>query len=159
VGKYTQVLRGLPQYRGEDASFNEKIIAFKAKLGVQSAAQAAQGYAQARAKKDDLDAESSALNVELAAWEELMHDCFEHEGISSLKLSTGESINTYPEPYAQIADPQAFRDWCSTQEDLANRMTLPWSTTNSITKERLLDGEEPPPGVKIFVKTKTRLSR
>jgi hypothetical protein len=159
MGKYTQVLRGLPSYKGEDASFFEKVVAKRLTLGVLSATQAAAGYAAARTKKDMIDEELSKHSVELAAWESAMHDAFESEGVSSVKLSTGESISTFPEPYAQVANPSAFREWCLGQEGLSDRMTLAWATTNSIAKERLLAGEEPPPGIEIYVKTKSRLSR
>jgi hypothetical protein len=159
MGKYTSVLRGLPAYQGEDASFTEKVIAKRIEIGALTATQAAAGYAAARAKKDKHDEEGGKINVELAAWESAMHEAFEMEGITSCTLTTGEHISTYPEPYAQVADPNAFRAWCMDQEGLGERMQLAWATTNSIAKERLLAGEEPPPGIKIFVKTKSRLGK
>jgi len=159
VGKYTQVLRGLPAYQGEDASFIEKVIAKRLTYGPLTASLAASKYAEVRAKKDKLDEESSTLNVELAAIEAAMHEAFEMEGVTSVRLKSGESISTYPEPYAQVADPAAYRAWVMEQEGLSDRMTLAWATTNSIAKERLLSGEEPPPGVTIYVKTRSRLAR
>jgi hypothetical protein len=159
LGKYTAVLRGLPTYQGEDASFTEKVIKKRLTFGPLTATIAAAGYAAARAKKDIADEEMSKINVEVAAWEEAMHEAFEQEGVSSVRLVTGESVSTYPEPYAQIADSRAFRAWCEEQEDLKDRLQLAWATTNSIAKERLLAGEEPPPGIKIFVKNRSRLSK
>lgn len=159
MGKYTSVLRGLPKYSGEDASFNEKVAAKRIAIGVVSASQAADGYTKARLAKDKADEEVSKANVEVAAWESIMQEVFEMEGITSLKLATGETVSTYPEPYAQVSDPQAFRNWCMDQEGLGDRMQLAWATTNSIAKERLLAGEEPPPGITVFVKTKSRLNK
>jgi hypothetical protein len=158
MGKYTAVLRGLPSYQGEDASFNEKVVAKRLSFGPLSATLAAQGYADVRKRKAELDEELSKVNVEVAAWEGAMFDAFDNEGITQLKLATGQSISTYPEPYAQVADPQAFRDWCI-EQGLGNRMSLAWTTTNSIAKEQLLAGEEPPPGIKIFVKNRSRLAK
>lgn len=41
--------------------------------------------------------------------------------------------------------------------DLQRLLTLPWQTTDSLTRKMLLAGEEPPPGVEVFAKTKIRL--
>jgi hypothetical protein len=48
MGKYTSILRGLPSYKGEDATQTEKIAAKRAELGVLTATQAAAGYRAAR---------------------------------------------------------------------------------------------------------------
>jgi hypothetical protein len=42
---------------------------------------------------------------------------------------------------------------------LERLMSLPWQTVNSLSKERLLDGQPPPPGVDVFAKTKIVLRK
>jgi len=46
--------------------------------------------------------------------------------------------------------------WC-VAEGLERQMSLPWQTTNSLTKARLLEGEPEPDGVTCYAKTKVRL--
>jgi hypothetical protein len=93
--------------------------------------------------KDELEKKLDAAKVDVRAFEEILQETYEMEG----------------EPYASVKNPVAFRKWVREQPGLEQRMTLPWTTTNSITKEMLLDGDEPPPGVEVFVKQKTRLAR
>jgi hypothetical protein len=158
MGKYTSVLRGLPQYAGEDASIKEQVNAKRIEIGVLTPGEAAAGYRKARDKKDALEGQVSEINIEVTAYEAILHEVYELAGITSLKLSDGATVGTYVEPYSSVEDAEAYRVWCL-EQDLGNRMTLPWATTNSLTKERILEGEPPPPGVKVYVKTKTRLSR
>jgi hypothetical protein len=159
MGKYTSILRGLPSYKGEDATQAEKIAAKRAELGVLTAVQAATGYRAARDVKDELAAKLEDAQVIVKAYEEILQETYEMEGVTSLKLADGSTVSTFVEPYASVKNPLAFRKWVQEQPGLEQRMTLPWTTTNSITKEMLLDGDEPPPGVEVFVKSKTRLAR
>ena len=96
------------------------------------------------------------MNLMLDAYQSLMVAQFEAEGISSLKLSTGQPIVTYEEPYAQVIDKDAFRLWCIKQ-GLERSLVLPWQTTNKITKDMLLAGDPEPDGVTIYAKTRVRL--
>ena len=159
MGKYTSVLRGLPSYKGEDASQAEKIASKRSEIGVLTATQAAAGYRAARDKKDKLSDELDDAQVAVVAYEEVLQETYEAEGVTSLKLADGSTVSTYVEPYSSVKDHEAFREWVMDQDDLPNRMSLPWMTMNSIVKEMLLDCEPPPPGVEVFVKHKTRLAR
>ena len=59
--------------------------------------------------------------------------------------------------FLQVVDREAFRLWCDADPDLRRKMTLPWQTTNSLTKQLLLDGQPEPPGVTIWAKTTVRM--
>lgn len=148
------------------------------------AAEFARAYAECRAIKDRLSEWESSLNLLIEAYQWLMVDQMEVEGISSMKLSNGQPVSTFQEPYAQVTDKEAFRVWCLSQREWVPKiedgvvvvgedglpvmvpegariyermMALPWQTTNAITKELLLNGEAEPDGVTCYAKTKVRL--
>lgn len=49
---------------------------------------------------------------------------------------------------------EIFRRYCMADPDLKQSLSLAWQTQNSLVKQFLLNGEEPPPGIKIFCKSK-----
>ena len=107
MGKYTSILRGLPHYRGEDATQSEKVAAKRIELGVLTSAQAAQGYRKARDVKDALEKELEAAKVVVRAHDDILQETFEADGLTSLKLADGSQVSTFVEPYAQVKDPLA----------------------------------------------------
>lgn len=113
-------------------------------------------YAELRMVRNRIENWDSSFSVLLEAYEGLMIAQFEVEGVSSLKLLNGQPVSTFEEPYAQVTDKEAFRIWCVDQ-GLERQMTLPWQTVNKLAKDRLLEGEEEPPGVTLYAKTKIRL--
>ncbi len=62
-------------------------------------------------------------------------------------------MNVQHEPYAQVTDRDAVREWAITS-GLERSLTLPWQTLNSHMKELLVLGEPLPKGVKIWSRTK-----
>jgi len=119
------------------------------------AAEFARAYADCRGVTARLGEWGSSLNLLLEAFQQLMVDQMEVEGVASMKIA-GHSVSTYLEPYAQVTDKEAFRVWC-VAEGLERQMSLPWQTTNALTKARLLEGEPEPDGVTCYAKTKVRL--
>ncbi len=126
--------------------------------GKQYASEYARVYAEIRDLQDRLKAWGSNLEVLLDAYQELYVNQAEVEGVSSMRIASGESVSFYYEPYPQVIDAEAFRLWC-----LANgferKMVLHPSIVSSHTKERLLAGEPEPDGVKIFAKPMLRLTK
>jgi hypothetical protein len=76
-----------------------------------------------------------------------------------MRLENGASVSTYSEPYGKVVDSEALRQWALSDPDLSRKMALPWMTINSLTKERTLAGEAPPPGVEVFAKQLVRLNK
>jgi len=109
--------------------------------------------------KEGLEAILSAVNMRLEAVTQMMIESFEAEDITQVKnASEGYTVRLQYEPYAQVTDKTAFLKWCQ-DNGLAGSLSLPWQTTNAITKERLLAGEPEPTGVTAHAKTKVVLSR
>jgi hypothetical protein len=155
-GKYGKIVETLPRYTTSDVSYQERVNQVKAKLvreGPCSATELAQRYADLRREKAKLDEEESAINLQIEGVSQLLADAYEAEGITSLRLADGATVRVQPEPYAQVDDRETFRSWCIAQ-GLERLLILPFPTMNAITKERLLNGEPEPDGVRVFVKNK-----
>jgi hypothetical protein len=123
-----------------------------------SAAAFASAYAATRTVVDTLGDLKSAAQLLQDAYERLMVEKMEEEGVASLRLESGASVSTYMEPYSKIVDREAFRNWCI-DNGYEPQMQLLWMTTNAIAKERTLAGEAPPDGVEVTAKVMVRLNR
>lgn len=154
MGKYTDVLLKLPKFTDtENVRFQALVAAFKGTVTDRSAAALARAYHDARVKKDALEDQVSSLNVEIEALVQLLDQAYEEEGVQTIKLENGASVAAEPEPYAAVLDREALRAWTVAQ-GLERLLSLPWQTTNSMTKEALLAGRPLPDGVEAFSKPK-----
>jgi hypothetical protein len=93
------------------------------------------------------------VNLLLEAYQQLLTEEYEIEGVDSLAIDGFGTVRTQPEPYAQVEDRDKFRQWCI-EAGLERSLALPWQTTNALTKQRLMEGLPEPDGVKATVKTK-----
>ena len=112
----------------------------------------------ARLGKEGIEDLLSECNLRITAVEQMLVDAYETEGVTSLKLEEGGSLAVQVEPYAQVQDRDVYRRWC-VEQGLENLMTVPWATTSKLTKDRLLNGEPEPPGVKAYAKMKIVLRK
>lgn len=166
MGKYDHIVDKLPTLPGEEPSYQLKVDARKKQIvneanqagAVISSSMLAERYTAARLEKDSLDQDLYDLNVEIAAVSQMLVDQYEIDGISSLKLNTGERVAIQYEPYAVIEDREAFWNWCRAN-GYEREMQLHWKTMNGITKERLLQGLSEPEGVRAYTNVKTIFSR
>lgn len=164
-GKYADVLPNLPTFQpgknDGDPTYQEKVILEKEIFldGVETlpASTLARAYVGARSAVEDLKTELSLAQLRLTAVSQLLTSQYDEEDVTSIKI-TGATVRVQVEPYATVKDRDAFRKWCI-DNDLAESLMLPWPTTNSITKERLLAGESEPTGVEAFQKNKIVLTR
>jgi hypothetical protein len=118
----------------------------------------ARDYREIRDEIDAIEEQLSGANLRLEAVKQLLVQQFEVEDITSLALADGSTVRVQTEPYAQVKDKEAFRQWCL-QHGFEAQMVLPWATTNSITKERLLAGKPEPEGVEASQLNKVVLRR
>lgn len=126
--------------------------------GKPCATEFARMYAELRKVKAQIQEWESNTNLILEAYQLLMLDAFEQEGISGLTLDNGQKLVTFSEPFAQVVDKVKFRQWCL-DHDFADAMTLPWQTINMITKELLLEGQPEPDGVTCWSRPTVRLGK
>jgi hypothetical protein len=116
-------------------------------------------YRDLRIIKEQLEAHVSNIDLLIAAYSQLMAEQYEVEGVSSMRLDDdGSTVRVQYEPHASVNDRDAFRDWCI-EEGLIRQLALPWPTTNKIVKDRLLAGEQEPPGVEAKSRVKFVLTK
>ncbi len=156
MGKYDAVMKNLHKM---EKPRNERHEEIRASLPDTKPATLAFHWATARKEKKEQEIVLKAIEDRLFVYASLLENTYEDEGISSLKvLETGESVSVGFEPYAQVEDRDAFRQWCI-EVGMEDQMTLPWQTTNTILKEHLLAGKAEPPGLKAWIRTKLTLRK
>lgn len=160
ASKYAAVVERLPKMDAQEPSYQEKVEAVKRDLApmLSSSSEIANEYVLLRGEEDNLEEQLSVLRLRKAAVEQLLVDRFEHDDVSSIKLTSGHSVSVQVEPYAQVVDKDALREWAKTN-GLERSLTLPWQTVNALAKERLLAGDAEPEGTKVFARTKLVLRK
>jgi hypothetical protein len=128
------------------------------KCPIKGAAGLARAYADARVVLDGISEWRSSAQLLVDAYERMMVDKMEEEGVASLRLASGASVSTYVEPYGKVVDKEAFRLWCIAN-GYEGQLQLWPGTMNAITKERVLVGTATPDGVEVTVKTQVRLNK
>jgi hypothetical protein len=166
MGKWTKFVGVVPKLKPE-ASYQDKVEVVKRavvdvcreRTGMPpTSGMLTQAYAALRRQEEELEEKLKEVNLSKTAYEQLLDEQFEAEGITSTKLTDGTSVRTQPEPYAVVKDRDAFRRWCIAN-GYENSLQLPWQTANAILKERLEGGEEMPTGLDAFIKTKVVLTK
>lgn len=160
--KYGHITPNLPKFLDPDVKYREKVEQEKERLldGQMSipARELAVMYVAAREAKEATDAQLKLDNITVEAARILFCETMEDEDLTSLGLTGIGAIRVQREPYAQVVDKAAFRHWCL-RNGLEESLALPWQSTNSITKERLLEGKPEPDGITAFQKDKVVLTR
>lgn len=164
ASKYAQAIIGL-QIMPEDPTYQEKINQIKAELKpeLMTPELMAERYAILRTAKDDLKDQLEIIQAQLTAVEQMLVTSYTEDddpgwglygaGPNMVKRQDGSSVAVQIEPAGQVIDKEAFRLWCIAN-GLENSLQL-WPTTmNSIVKERALNMEPIPDGVKVFAKPK-----
>lgn len=106
----------------------------------------AQAWRDLRRFKNIMSEWEYDINLMIEAYEQLAYDQYQAEGVTSLKLSNGDSVSYHEEPRATIKDRDLLRKWVM-EAGMERSLQIPWQTINAITKERLLAGLPEPDGV------------
>lgn len=130
----------------------------RAIAGKRYASEFARVYTELRYLKDKLGEWASNTNLLLEAYESLMVEQMEVEGVSSQRLKDGSSVAIHDEPYPQVTNKEEYRQWC-VKQGLEREMHLWPSTTAKLVKDMLLAGNSEPPGITVYSETKVRLNK
>ena len=151
MGKYSSIAsRLVPKL--EPQSFQDRVDEAKAGVRAVSHSDLAHQIVSIREEKERIKNNLNEVNIRMVAYEQLLVDAFESAGVSGVKLDSGDSISTQIRPYARVDDRRAFRDWCI-EHGLAESLTLPWQTLNSLVSDRLVEGLPEPDGISSFKQT------
>jgi hypothetical protein len=158
IGKYDSVLPGLPKAPPKDPTYQMKVDQVKADIVGREPIALAEVYITLRRMKERVQADLSAINLRIAAYEQLLDESQESHadgwgkyGVkhNALRLPSGDTIRVQPEPYGQVKDKEAFRRWCI-ENGYEGQLQL-WPTTmNAVVRERLVAGEPLPDGTEVF---------
>lgn len=184
AGKYAKVIDNLPRYQGDDPRYQEKVEAVKAAILAESgssfipASNLAYRFRKLRGDddsilraprerieaiieefgRDGLDEIVKEVNLRIEAIQQLMTDQFEVEDLSGVRMADGGLVSQIKEPYPKVEDKSKFLKWCI-DNGLSNQLSLHVKTMESIVKQRLLDGEPEPDGVRAYFKTRYMLRK
>jgi hypothetical protein len=163
VGKWTAFRSKLPKLELEP-SYLEKVNASKLRLlGATSGEDAnvnrlASLYAERKWRKDDLEAEISAINTDLEALSQLLVDRFEAEQQQSVQLNNGATVYLKDTVYPTVTNKEELMAWIK-KNKMEAVLSVHHKTLQGITSERLQDGKAAPPGVSCFLKTSAAVRR
>lgn len=104
--------------------------------------------------KDEIEAQLKACNTRREALNQLLLADLEDEGSTTIKNTYG-TFFIQDEPYSKVEDKVAYLAWIKDQ-GLDALLNVPWQSTNAQAKDALQKGENPPPGLKIFIKSTVR---
>lgn len=162
ASKYASVMPRLKPLPASDQTYQDKVDEAKASFYDLSATGLAKDYASWREQKERIEDELREINLFLEAATQLLvasqeegADGWGQYGASdnALRLASGDKIEIRREPYGQVKDKEAFRQWC-VDNGYERQMQL-WPTTmNAIVKERLVNGDDLPDGTEVFAKDK-----
>jgi hypothetical protein len=91
----------------------------------------------------------SKFNLLKTSYVQLMDEAYEREDVTNLKLADGDSCRLEISPKLVIRDQEKYREWCK-KNGFEKQMSIPYQTANADLKERLINGEDIPPGCEVF---------
>jgi hypothetical protein len=159
-GKYADVVPDLPRLAPESVPYQERVDEVKKELETLNTISLAERYTELRREKDRIKELESLVNLHLEAVTQMLvasQDAGDAGwgqygvGKNALRLASGDTIRVKSEPYGKVLDKEAFRQWC-VANGYERQLQLWPTTTNAITKERLLAGENLPDGIEVFRK-------
>jgi uncharacterized protein YaaN involved in tellurite resistance len=150
MGKYSHLKDNIVRF-SQDQSWQEEIDKLKPELTKKSNTELSKHYSDLKDLKEDLEAKIKKLNTEIEACSQILVDRLDEDGIQSFKTDTG-TFFIKDEPYSTVSDKQAFFKWVKDQ-GLEDLFTVHYQTMSGMVKERLLNGEELPPGISVYMKS------
>ena len=106
---------------------------------------------EAKLEKKRLEELVKEQNLRIEALNQLLVDRLEAEDYGTFKLNNGVSFSIKDDVYCGVTDKVSFHNWIR-ENDLEDLFSVHYQTMASMTKERLIKGEEVPPGITPYFK-------
>lgn len=119
-------------------------------------AELAREFVLHRNVKKNLENQVKLENTEMEALSQLLVSELEGTAMAKVTLLTGETIYVNSEPYATVEDKPKMMAWLK-KSKLQSLLSLNYQTMSGLVKEYLAAGKEPPPGIKVYLKTSARV--
>jgi hypothetical protein len=114
-------------------------------------------------KKDELDEQWKANNLELEAIGQLLKDKFQAQNVNSVKTDFGQTLYLNTEPYAYVKkdQKQQFEERISADAELDYLWSINFMTMNSWIKGLIENVQEDqiPPEIEVWLKTQVRMRK
>jgi hypothetical protein len=117
--------------------------------------QLAQAYLKLRGDKERLEKTAKTINKTVEAINRILVGMLEADGASSVRLQNGGGVDLEDAPYCTVEDTATFMAWIK-EQGMEDMLVLQWQTMNATVKTRLEAGLEPPPGVKVYLKSSVK---
>lgn len=140
MGKYTHLKGQLPIL--EESEYPDRVAAYKEMHCEKTTAVLAEAFHQVKVRKELVEKQLKELNAEQMALSSLLVSRFEDENVTSIKFGFG-TLYINDDVRTKVHDKDALYA-ALRGEGLGELIqeTVPWQTLNSLTKERLLQGQE-----------------
>lgn len=166
MGKWSWLRGKFPKFQAEDADHALRIQKAQEaiKLELQEAGlpvdlgQLGERYNKERNLKDKKEDELSDINLKIEALTQMVTTEFDQQHITQFRLDNGASISLKDDAYTQVVDKDEWLGWVK-ETGREHLLSVHYQTMNSLVKEMLEQGVEPPPGLKVFLKTGLILRR
>lgn len=156
MGKYTHLKDKIEAFQLEP-KYAEKVQEQKFSYEGFSLLRLGQEYQALRKRKDELAEEEKRLNLEIEAVSQLVLAKFEADDLTKASIEGIGTLSCKDEPYAGVEDKEKLMAWILNGH--AELLMVSWQQLNSQVKEALIEGEELPPGVKVFMKSSLTLRK
>lgn len=105
-------------------------------------------YADVRKMKAAFEKQEKITEILEEAYEQLVLEKFESEGIRTVTLEDGSRVDADRQPHTIVVDRQANNKWAieNGHEEL---LSVAWPTLNALTKKAIVDMEPIPDGVDV----------
>lgn len=153
-GKYSKLKGKLEPFK-VDEGWQQRIDAVKGTLVGLGAPDLARRFKILKDEKKSHEAEVEVINTELEALSQLLVEEMEADLLQKIQLTTGETAYIQDEPYSAVEDRDKVVAYFLKHAKAA--LTVVWQTLNAMNKERLIQGQAPLPGTKVFMKSSARL--
>jgi hypothetical protein len=156
-GKYTKYRGKLPVFQNE-SSYQKKVDVEKQSFSqhFETTEQLAEQLATERRIKESYEERLKHINCRMEALSQLLVDRLETDNMERVVLSGGVSVGLYDGVYPAVDDETKFYAWVDA-EGLDDLYTVHYQTLKGMCGELLAEGKEPPPGVKVYLKTQARV--
>ncbi len=105
----------------------------------------------ARIEKNRLEELIKEQSLVIAAMEQDLVEFLEAADLVSVRMGNGVSLSIKDDVYSQVSDKAAFHQWVRSNH-LDDLFSVHYQTMNSMVKEKLMNGEEVPPGITPYFK-------
>jgi hypothetical protein len=158
MGKYSNLKSSLTAFSAEP-EYQQKVNAEKerVRLALKEAGETITAMSfggiliQAKLEKARLEALVKEQNLIIESMNQELVDYLDSNDVVSLKMGNGISMSIKDDVYCSVSDKISFNQWIR-DSGLEDLFSVHYQTMASMVKNKLIDGEEIPPGITPYFK-------